>query len=33
MVSHAKSIKQGPGINEDTQMGPLVSALQQSRVK
>lgn len=32
MVAHAKSIKQGPGINEDTQMGPLVSALQQSRV-
>lgn len=32
MVSHANSIKQGPGINEDTQMGPLVSALQQQRV-
>lgn len=32
MASHAKSIKQGAGLNQDTEMGPLVSAEQQNRV-
>lgn len=32
MASHAKSIKQGSGLDKDTQMGPLVSAEQQNRV-
>ncbi|WP_044747140.1 aldehyde dehydrogenase family protein [Bacillus alveayuensis] len=32
MVSHAKSIKQGFGLQEDVDMGPLVSSEQQSRV-
>ncbi len=32
MATHAQSIKQGAGINEDTQMGPLVSEEQQNRV-
>ncbi|MBU5210107.1 aldehyde dehydrogenase family protein [Heyndrickxia oleronia] len=32
MVSHAKSIKQGFGLDSETQMGPLVSTEQQSRV-
>ncbi|MBO8178163.1 MAG: aldehyde dehydrogenase family protein [Bacillus sp. (in: Bacteria)] len=32
MVSHAKSMKQGAGIHPDTEIGPLVSAEQQSRV-
>ncbi len=32
MVSHAKKIRQGAGIHSDTQMGPLVSTAQQSRV-
>ncbi|MGG1571961.1 aldehyde dehydrogenase family protein [Fictibacillus sp. NRS-1165] len=32
MVSHAKNIKQGPGLDQDTTMGPLVSEEQQNRV-
>lgn len=32
MASHAKNIKQGAGLNQDTEMGPLVSAEQQNRV-
>jgi acyl-CoA reductase-like NAD-dependent aldehyde dehydrogenase len=32
LVSHAKNIKQGPGLNKDTKMGPLVSKEQQDRV-
>ncbi|PWA10395.1 betaine-aldehyde dehydrogenase [Pueribacillus theae] len=32
LVSHSKSIKQGPGLNTSTQMGPLVSDKQQNRV-
>lgn len=32
MASHAKSIKQGSGLERDTQMGPLVSTEQQNRV-
>ncbi|WAA08799.1 aldehyde dehydrogenase family protein [Fervidibacillus albus] len=32
MVSHAKDIKQGAGILEDTEIGPLVSTEQQNRV-
>jgi aldehyde dehydrogenase (NAD+) len=32
MASHAKSIKQGAGLDDQTQMGPLVSVEQQNRV-
>jgi aldehyde dehydrogenase (NAD+) len=32
MVSHAKSIKQGFGLKEDTEMGPLVSDEQHNKV-
>ncbi|PLR80817.1 betaine-aldehyde dehydrogenase [Bacillus canaveralius] len=32
MVSHAKNIKQGAGLDPDTQIGPLVSTEQQNRV-
>ncbi|MGM9925925.1 MAG: aldehyde dehydrogenase family protein [Bacillus sp. (in: firmicutes)] len=32
MVSHAKSIKQGAGLDPSTQIGPLVSSVQQNRV-
>ncbi|MCK6255859.1 aldehyde dehydrogenase family protein [Fictibacillus sp. WQ 8-8] len=32
MVSHAKNIKQGPGLDPDTTMGPLVSEEQHNRV-
>jgi len=32
MASHAKSIKQGSGLDNETQMGPLVSSEQQNRV-
>lgn len=32
MASHAKNIRQGFGLNPDTEMGPLVSEEQQSRV-
>ncbi len=32
MVSHAKSIKQGVGLDPSTQIGPLVSSVQQNRV-
>ena len=32
MVSHAKKIKQGSGLDPSTQMGPLVSSTQQNRV-
>lgn len=32
MVSHAKSIRQGFGLDQETEMGPLVSVEQQSRV-
>lgn len=32
MVSHAKSIKQGAGLDPETQIGPLVSSKQQQRV-
>jgi aldehyde dehydrogenase (NAD+) len=32
LVTHSKSIKQGEGLNEGTQMGPLVSKEQQDRV-
>lgn len=32
MVSHAKSIKQGAGLDPSTQIGPLVSSIQQNRV-
>ncbi|MGN1400005.1 MAG: aldehyde dehydrogenase family protein [Bacillus sp. (in: firmicutes)] len=32
MVSHAKKIKQGAGLNPETQIGPLVSSSQQNRV-
>ncbi|WP_335870815.1 aldehyde dehydrogenase family protein [Bacillus sp. 2205SS5-2] len=32
MVSHAKKIKQGAGVHEDTEIGPLVSTVQQNRV-
>lgn len=32
MVSHAQNIKQGAGLNQDTQIGPLVSVEQQNRV-
>ncbi|PKR82636.1 aldehyde dehydrogenase family protein [Heyndrickxia camelliae] len=32
MASHAKSIKQGAGLDNETQMGPLVSSEQQNRV-
>ncbi|BAQ11968.1 aldehyde dehydrogenase family protein [Sporosarcina sp. FSL W7-1349] len=31
-VSHAEKLKQGPGINQDTTIGPLVSKRQQERV-
>lgn len=33
LVTTAKNIKQGNGLNSDTTMGPLISAQQQSRVK
>ncbi len=32
MASHAKKIKQGAGLDPSTQMGPLVSSVQQKRV-
>jgi aldehyde dehydrogenase (NAD+) len=32
LVTHSKSIKQGEGLNPETQMGPLVSKKQQDRV-
>ncbi|MGC4378027.1 aldehyde dehydrogenase family protein [Fictibacillus sp. Mic-4] len=32
LVSHAKSIKQGPGLDPETNMGPLVSEEQHNRV-
>ncbi|MBM7649856.1 aldehyde dehydrogenase (NAD+) [Bacillus ectoiniformans] len=32
MVTHAKKIKQGEGLNRETQIGPLVSTEQQKRV-
>jgi len=32
MVSHAQKLKQGAGVHEDTEMGPLVSDEQQNRV-
>lgn len=32
MVSHAKNIKQGAGLDPSTQIGPLVSSVQQKRV-
>src|SRR5699024_12687785 len=32
LVSHSKKIKQGAGMDQDTQMGPLVSREQQDRV-
>ncbi|GGH81757.1 aldehyde dehydrogenase (NAD+) [Pullulanibacillus pueri] len=32
LVSHSKSIKQGEGLNSETEMGPLVSKEQQNRV-
>ncbi|MGV3466493.1 MAG: aldehyde dehydrogenase family protein, partial [Heyndrickxia sp.] len=32
MATHAKSIKQGAGLDNETQMGPLVSSEQQNRV-
>ncbi|WP_019242128.1 MULTISPECIES: aldehyde dehydrogenase family protein [Bacillus] len=32
MVSHAKNIKQGAGLDPSTQIGPLVSSVQQNRV-
>ncbi|MBS4209887.1 aldehyde dehydrogenase family protein [Bacillus sp. FJAT-50079] len=32
MTSHAKNIKQGAGLNQETQIGPLVSSEQQNRV-
>ncbi|MBS4199401.1 aldehyde dehydrogenase family protein [Bacillus sp. FJAT-49732] len=32
MTSHAQNIRQGAGLDENTQMGPLVSAEQQNRV-
>jgi aldehyde dehydrogenase (NAD+) len=32
LVSHAKKIKQGPGLDPDTTMGPLVSEEQHNRV-
>jgi acyl-CoA reductase-like NAD-dependent aldehyde dehydrogenase len=32
LVSHAKKIKQGPGLDPDTTMGPLVSQEQHNRV-
>lgn len=32
LVSYSKSIKQGPGLDTDTQMGPLVTEKQQNRV-
>lgn len=32
MASHAKNIKQGFGLDQNTEMGPLVSAEQQNRV-
>lgn len=32
MTSHAKNIKQGSGLNADTQIGPLVSSEQQNKV-
>src|SRR5690606_7295141 len=32
IVDHAKKIKQGSGLNKDTEMGPLVSIEQQNRV-
>ncbi|HLQ71126.1 MAG TPA: aldehyde dehydrogenase family protein [Bacillota bacterium] len=32
LVDHSKSIRQGAGMSEDTQMGPLVSKEQQDRV-
>ena len=32
LVSYAKNVKQGHGLNPDTQMGPLVSKEQQDRV-
>lgn len=32
LVTHSKSIKQGEGLNPETQMGPLVSKEQQDRV-
>ncbi|MFB4166024.1 aldehyde dehydrogenase family protein [Alteribacillus sp. JSM 102045] len=32
MVSHSQSIQQGPGLDSNTQMGPLVSDVQQNRV-
>lgn len=33
LASHAKNIKQGNGLDQDTTMGPLISAVQQQRVK
>jgi phenylacetaldehyde dehydrogenase len=32
LVTHARSLKMGPGLGRDTQMGPLVSAEQKQRV-
>ncbi|PWA08764.1 betaine-aldehyde dehydrogenase [Pueribacillus theae] len=32
LVSQSKAIKQGPGIDANTQMGPLISNVQQNRV-
>lgn len=32
LVSHSRSIKQGEGLNQETEMGPLVSKEQQDRV-
>jgi aldehyde dehydrogenase (NAD+) len=32
LIDHSKKIKQGEGMNKDTQMGPLVSKEQQDRV-
>ncbi|WP_423798430.1 aldehyde dehydrogenase family protein [Neobacillus sp. SAB-20_R2A] len=32
LVSYSKSIKQGPGLDSNTQMGPLVTEKQQNRV-
>ncbi|WP_054635870.1 aldehyde dehydrogenase family protein [Thalassobacillus sp. C254] len=32
MVTHSQKIKQGPGLDTNTQMGPLVSDVQQNRV-
>ncbi|SCZ86144.1 aldehyde dehydrogenase family protein [Nitrosomonas mobilis] len=32
MIDYAKKIKQGPGINADTEIGPLISTAQQEKV-